>query len=720
MRVISFYLLRFFLLPIAFFVLINPYIIDLANASNVCPTKTVKSECLGTPGCKWLSGTESSGNFCQGMWSSKALNDACAGESDKKAKIKCLLDKINKEEAVLGRSQLEGFDYFNSILGGSFSSFAKDAIGADIEGGLMIGAFTLIHLITLTFVIVSLIVVFNVKMYNSQCASFPSLLVFAGATAVAIAGEITTQIIYATKLKEIKSSYAIDGENPSGGQDKKTGDIQKDAFNFMIDAFQLKQNIETGRAIIYFLSAAISAVAIIVWGVFKEWGDVAGYTCLSDVLKKSSTGTTDSDDKKKIEASCTSVFSVSLLIPFITNFVGGAGAALCTTIGSFVKTWLTLNILSNVGRPIIYALVSGFYLIMGAFATVSAIASKDKRAVVMTMLESFDNTALDSCTADDRNDKTKTKCYCWELSGGQEVRRTDRLNSAVCKATWTRNDPKAVLKDKQVYGIQTNPDAATSVGCVGIDGKLDLECNCKKMKNTSGQNGCMKGTFIPSSLGGASGVSLADMNKSATSILGGNLPSSSSLASAQSMRANAIALAKLAKDNIDDLNKNRLKNGMPAIDLASDGKKALADLKKVFTPELKKQMEDAVKAKTSVDAGAGILNNFVGSGEEKSKKSGDDKDANNSKEKNQSKISFKAANGGKEGGGPEHKKDELTFGMGGNDGRGSDGGSVQNVPNDNKKDLVYKVKSISKDTGGSIWDMISSRYKKSAYQRLFE
>lgn len=308
-------------------------------------------------------------------------------------------------------------------------------------------------------------------------------------------------------------------------------------------------------------------------------------------------------------------------------------------------------------------------------------------AKIETLMTTFSDSWSGHCPKghEDINDAS---CYCYLDSGKKNLNRT---NSQTCQSLWSKTEYQLTAngKDYRVKG-----EEADTVGCLYTNGKFDEKCQCKKFADSKGNNLCAKVTSLnvnTNSMGSfisqSSVPTLVDtLNKMASGNLGLNGLNIGNAAIKQNELTN-----KYFKHIGDDLKKM----GIPA-------RPTLKELDKMTNAVLpKKAIDGYTKSMGSMPllASTNPPPTMSKAIEEAKKKAGlESFDGKN--------LGLKKTEEGK----------NLNFNF--NDGGGSNTAQNLNIPEEEK---VYKVKGdIVKDTGASIFQVISNRYQESGIRKLFD
>ncbi|WP_372655897.1 hypothetical protein, partial [Halobacteriovorax sp.] len=105
-------------------------------------------------------------------------------------------------------------------------------------------------------------------------------------------------------------------------------------------------------------------------------------------------------------------------------------------------------------------------------------------------------TSMEKYCPDGHEDKDNLMCYCY-VDGEKNSSRT---NSESCQNLWAQSDRNLFVESSD----KTAASAAdkTKLGCITNVGEFDPTCQCKKFKDTQGNNACRKSSFSSIQLGG--------------------------------------------------------------------------------------------------------------------------------------------------------------------------------------------------------------------------
>lgn len=286
---------------------------------------------------------------------------------------------------------------------------------------------------------------------------------------------------------------------------------------------------------------------------------------------------------------------------------------------------------------------------------------------------------------DGRDSLTKPYCYCYTDEGKKNPNRT---KSNTCQNLW--KDSKSLFAD--VDDAIRGSGLRNAKGCVYADGKFDAACECKRLKNSSGDNACLKVSLSSSSLSGVPGVSATTLSSSLNKLTGSADASGSDITDSSSAQA-----ATAMKDF-----KNLVKKVTPALE--KESKLKLDQLEKNLTAEAQKAVGNSRVAIYHPAAAA-----FAGSRPDSSAI-----DAL-TQEIAKSNPAFASSTGN------YSKKKETKKNLWNFDNSESSSG-VLNFSDIKTADKKYNYGSsdITTDKSASIWNVISKRYNQSGLRRLFD
>ncbi len=326
-----------------------------------------------------------------------------------------------------------------------------------------------------------------------------------------------------------------------------------------------------------------------------------------------------------------------------------------------------------------------------SFSLSSEMAKKAKEAAsnvetIKSLREKYMASISNYCP-EGRDDLAKPYCYCYTDAG---VKNPNRTNSQTCQNLWKTPDSLWADSEDALRGSGIN----AKTGCVYVDGKFDPACQCKRLKNTSGENACMK-INMPS--GAFSGLGPMKIDTAVSAVESLNQGNSSSGAIDTDLDVQS-ALAKKTKDvllskinpfvkketgqSIDDISNDLLKKATQAAS-SSGNKVAIYNPPSLKMAEIRPNSEALDTATSTIKTIQPKLGSSV-------RKRG----ANSNKPKNN--WNFDSSN---------NTSSVLSF---------------SNVADQGQVKYDYKNSDINTDKSASIWNVISKRYNQSGLRRLFD
>lgn len=282
-------------------------------------------------------------------------------------------------------------------------------------------------------------------------------------------------------------------------------------------------------------------------------------------------------------------------------------------------------------------------------------------------------------------DKSDPICYCYD--GGKKME--NRTNSKMCQDLWGSRDRNlyAASSDK----TRKDPNAVRR-GCVSQAGQFDPECKCRKFKDQSGNNACRKASFSTIKLGSlGNALNIKELESSLNKIQSGldnpdGFKFSNAVNSAVQDKVRKQTLAKLKvkdKSGVErPMTEKDIKNIEAKLtgDLKASGAVKLAAKTNKTLSDISKKSMAAISSKTPKGRSLQM--------------SGGKGQVNARKKKNKS-VAFNLDMGSQ--------------------------GSVQNFGK-SYMNKTYNMKDadVVKNKDVSIFKVLSNRYTKSAYKRLFE
>ncbi len=351
----------------------------------------------------------------------------------------------------------------------------------------------------------------------------------------------------------------------------------------------------------------------------------------------------------------------------------------------------TASFVSQVLDTPVGIIAAGGIAAVQSFSLSSEMAKKAKEAAsnvetIKSLREKYMASISNYCP-EGRDDLAKPYCYCYTDAG---VKNPNRTNSQTCQNLWKTPDSLWADSEDALRGSGIN----AKTGCVYVDGKFDPACQCKRLKNTSGENACMK-INMPS--GAFSGLGPMKIDTAVSAVESLNQGNSSSGAIDTDLDVQS-ALAKKTKDvllskinpfvkketgqSIDDISNDLLKKATQAAS-SSGNKVAIYNPPSLKMAEIRPNSEALDTATSTIKTIQPKLGSSV-------RKRG----ANSNKPKNN--WNFDSSN---------NTSSVLSF---------------SNVADQGQVKYDYKNSDINTDKSASIWNVISKRYNQSGLRRLFD
>ncbi|ATH07893.1 hypothetical protein BIY24_08005 [Halobacteriovorax marinus] len=295
-------------------------------------------------------------------------------------------------------------------------------------------------------------------------------------------------------------------------------------------------------------------------------------------------------------------------------------------------------------------------------------------------------TSMEKYCPNGHEDKNNLMCYCYE-NGEKKANRT---NSDSCKALWAKNERNlfAASSDK----TRKSGSDTTKVGCLTLNGKFDPSCQCRKFKDTQGNNACKKTNFSTVQLAGLGQV--MDVKQLETDL--NNISSGLTSATGFDMTPEQTqALGGKVRDQIlrqipfED--KKGVRPGTPE-DLAAVQKNLLSGITRQLAAN-----------PVSADNFDRELNKIQ---EEMSEKF--------SEKSAQSEVKKLKLTGGKGAAKKNNKKQNFALNLGGSS------SNVEQYPEYMNKKYKTKNADVVTNKDVSIFQVLSNRYYKSGFKRLFD
>jgi len=378
-----------------------------------------------------------------------------------------------------------------------------------------------------------------------------------------------------------------------------------------------------------------------------------------------------------------SVEDKSMFISLIT----GVGAAAVMGFSDTFRTWMS----SSPGVAIMSGVSMALNIALAAIAAAEEENAKKNAETAQKIKDQFVSSVAAYCP-NGRENLAEPNCYCYTDDGKKNPNRT---NSATCKNLWQKNDNN-LFKDIKSVAIGTGNE--NPIGCLTVNRQFDAECKCKKfIDSKSGKNACYSVPMGTNSLGSmGAGLGLGSTINDLNSLANGNFNKGS--VNQNELNQRAARTKNFGNQMLKKLNDDRAKNKLPLIDLSPKG---VANFIRNNAP--KEILNGTAQSKLSPD---NLSNQERPVGEalkDAIAKTGMDK-----------KYEYVGGGGGKKA--AEDKKG-FNFEM---DNAGANAsGEARIMDGFMDKKFNFKDNDIVKNGDASIWQVISTRYTKSALPRLF-
>lgn len=255
-----------------------------------------------------------------------------------------------------------------------------------------------------------------------------------------------------------------------------------------------------------------------------------------------------------------------------TGTQGEGTNAAKTEVGAGEKAWEGLKSFgASVQNPCVVLpvgiLMAGYSYSLADEAGKHAKEAGENVGEIQVLKEKYIASIANYCP-DGREDLKKPYCYCYLSGGGKNP---NREKSQTCQNIWN-NSSMLYAKTTDFLGTGGNK---YKTGCVYVDGKFDASCSCKKMKNSAGENACMKTTMPRSVLSSFGNLDVTSGTDGINNILSGNADENAVSVGVN----NNAAIAKATRDSlIKKLNPVLKKETGGSIDQIAD--KFMKDLNK--------------------------------------------------------------------------------------------------------------------------------------------
>ncbi len=291
------------------------------------------------------------------------------------------------------------------------------------------------------------------------------------------------------------------------------------------------------------------------------------------------------------------------------------------------------------------------------------------------------------CSEADRKSPSKPFCFCYDSNGKQDQSKKE---NSTCTSIWSTNKLNMIAG---TYGKDIGDSAQGVKGCLRRNGVLDPGCNCRKESSSTSPEACtsITGTISLGALKGLNGLD-AVINDAAK------------------LTSGQLSTADLANGN----NVQKLSNAIKKQTEKMEGDSRYAPtLKKIsdLQKNIKGQMTSNIKNKLASNK---LSNPFGSFGSDETLATPKSKNDVLAKTKSDIKTLNKFIDSGSA---PAAKKSNFDFNLGA--GSGDSGVEVQDgVAEVMEKKFNYN--SINENQDSNIFQIISVRYQRSGFQRLFD
>ncbi len=553
-------------------------------------------------------------------------------------------------------------------------------------------------------------VLFTNKAQVKECGAASLWTMFLASSGV-ILGEYLANKKYEDKLDDMAKEYRAEVESTSTESDadketKVTNSTQNQlrAFDYQIRQEEYKAEAHGQRKKIYNVASGLYALATVIalYEAYADYKDkandckIGNYTSSTTLFKLPFLNGTPLEGYAYLEKISFEELQEIILRKF--NFFPSAHAAdgkfaFLTKIKDGVGkgTEKVASFLRNAYvRAVLGGLMTTYSLDVADDAKEYESQAKSRARTLRDLRNGFEvsgGAGFSFCTTEDRSNPQKAQCYCY-LENGQ--RRPGRENSTVCAAVFGSDlDLEATNYNKN------NEFAFTPIkGCFTKDGKIDEDCDeCKEQKDKDGDDNCF-------SVSGNINLGAVGANPIATDLLRtGAGFTNGNISTADFSGADARRFAA----SLDSLKDQIVKNNP----------KAKKDLKKIKDNQNKLRRSFLNLTKNSSRGNPRkILSGLssLGTGTGSSSKAIDkiNKDAKD--------ILPKEAfnSGGTIAGNNGTDENDYDFGL--NDAKG--GIIIEDEVADMEKE--YKIDDINSNSYQDIFKIITNRYLRSGYKRLFD
>ncbi|MBF0206950.1 MAG: hypothetical protein HQK53_08655 [Oligoflexia bacterium] len=741
LKKINYYFLYLFVLPISLTCLIPLPIINvlpLAFAQN----SDTDEDTICAPSLKIQKDCEDPLTY-RNIYCKYNDDKSCSPRCDtpdpknpKQTKLQCLMGIIN----VIAKEKKDLNLLVTDNTGGLTSSAGDYTEGSSVLAGfenLMNSqmGMVLLYGIFLGYSIGMLIY----SLFNPQCfLNSPSIWI--GTLAAVIS--LITFVVTSKQFTELANNKK---EEINQKSQKSSGVLQAEIFETLTEIYNELNRIETTKAVVFAISSALFLVAF--GAVFLDTPCPPG-----NIVSKGDIFTTL---KKLIPLILLQLASVAgsgaLIKNYVTDVDNSTSWVLTTAVpaGGFILMIID-NVINQFNATSLMIVLRGLmmlslaivHILLACAAGAAAVDAKVK-AELLTAIKDvvagnkkcthYKGDTHDSTGADDKNvevDETEEfpdkdhpnfeswkRCFCYGSSGENTTNLHPNVSICVQLEASTNSGPRKVAAARSSY-TRVIAEAPRLMGCAAVNGNVvsyDRECKSTKRLKISNTK------LLAQLTGKASALMNTGMNM-VNGLFDGSLRGNASTVSQS--RNLMFDASRYAKKTLDDVNAKLKKEGKPPLNLKKFAGEMIAQVDKGLSAEDKDKIAKQFAGNTGGGASgadsqfASLTKGFGGTNAgtaDGTDSAGIDKDKKKSTAPN---ISFQSAGGKKDDTGHKDKDPMSSFfgGQGGSDVRGA--GSIENIPGGNTQP-IYKSKSISGDKGKAIWDIISDRYKNSAYQKLF-
>ncbi|OUR94142.1 hypothetical protein A9Q84_17685 [Halobacteriovorax marinus] len=503
---------------------------------------------------------------------------------------------------------------------------------------------------------------------------FKSDSVYATCTSLKIAGGCGVASI----LKTVYVSMLAKKETESNEKDFREKVASKDDYETQIIAYQSQVDQLNSLSKYYYMKSKLNKFVAACYGAAAIAAayemTMGNNTCLMTESQQTE-HTKEVDAAKKLDPSATVDGPSGLFGKFVGGGTGVDATAGANKFTRFMKTPVGVASLSviNMGWNIYKA---GKMDEQGEKSKLLALRADIAKNQFITGMTKY-------CPKG-HEDKSDAVCYCYD--GGKKME--NRSNSKVCQDLWSTRNRNLFANSSDKTRKDPN---RVRMGCVSQAGGFDANCECRKFKDQDGNNACRKSSFSKIQLGGlANSLNFKQLENSLNDIQSGidntgnfDFTKNFSTAIQDKIRKQTISKMKVAD-----------KSGNPRAATEKD----LLSLESKLTKDL--QASGALKLAANANKSlAAISQKSLAAIQSKS-----------------SKSSSLQMVGGKGQSAIKKKKKAYAFNLDmGSQGtvQKFDEGYMKKTYNMNDADVV-KNKDVS------IFKVLSNRYSKSGYKRLFE